>query len=325
MRQERQAPAWPPRGSADRFLRKPLGTPDTCVTGGAFDDASGVPPLARRKSDPAMHVSCSRDRRARMVCSRARAAAPVARRVRRDRQAPRLAGAFGERGQPDDDATLAVLATPLSPCNSRSCDRPTVAASSPDPSRADLVPVLRGPPAYPAMRGRGWPDGPTVAEDTVVRHAARRRGTSLVEAVTGIAILAVAVVSLAGLAAVAMRSAALARDRTAAAILAAQKLEQLRLAPIELAESSADAVTRDVAGFVEYLDASGAPVAPSPPAGGLVFVRRWAVSAWSGDGDLQVLGVVVTPCRGAAVPPGQPCGDPRASVALATLRPRTAW
>ena len=53
------------------------------------------------------------------------------------------------------------------------------------------------------------------------------RGTTLVEAIIAIGILAGAVVALAGLSSVAMRQAAIARERSVATVLALQKLEAL--------------------------------------------------------------------------------------------------
>ena len=53
------------------------------------------------------------------------------------------------------------------------------------------------------------------------------RGTTLVEAIVAIGILAGAVVALAGLSSIAIRHAAIARERSTAPVMALQKMEAL--------------------------------------------------------------------------------------------------
>ena len=87
------------------------------------------------------------------------------------------------------------------------------------------------------------------------------RGTTLVEALIAIGILAGAVVALAGLSSVAVRSSALARERSVAALLALQKLETECLGAATSPPSPANAWAVDTPGYVEYLDRYGSLLA----------------------------------------------------------------
>jgi type II secretory pathway pseudopilin PulG len=146
-------------------------------------------------------------------------------------------------------------------------------------------------------------------------------GFSLIEVIVATGLLATALVSIAQLLTVATRANAAARDVTVATVLASQKLEQLRSlvwafgadgGPVSdrttdlsvdppavdggrgLRPSPANALSSNVAGYVEYLDRSGAWVgsgAEPPPEA--VYVRRWAVDQVAGAGHTLVLTVVV--------------------------------
>jgi len=137
-----------------------------------------------------------------------------------------------------------------------------------------------------------------------------------------LALLAGAVVALANLYAVASRSNDLSRAGTIAAILASQKLEQLRgLAwgyrsdGRELTDTTTDVAAHpngstggtgllpsppgsllaNVPGFVDYLDRAGAWVGTgvTPPANA-AYVRRWSIGLPPGSaGDAIVIHVVV--------------------------------
>jgi Tfp pilus assembly protein PilV len=150
-------------------------------------------------------------------------------------------------------------------------------------------------------------------------------GSTLIEAVVAIAILATAVVSLAGLVSVAVRTIALTRERTVAAILAAQKLEELFVATRPLSQSPPDAVSHDEAGFVDYLDAAGVVVSGGAAARSVVYVRRWAVSPLGADAALTLIHAAVSPCRRAAAPRDGECGDAAGTVRLATVRSSEPW
>ncbi|MCX6537350.1 MAG: hypothetical protein NT151_00240 [Acidobacteria bacterium] len=157
-----------------------------------------------------------------------------------------------------------------------------------------------------------------------MRRALDDTGSTLIEAVVAIAILTTAVVSLAGLASVAVRTITSTRERTIAAILAAQKLEELSLAPRALSQSSPDAVSHDEPGFVEYLDAAGVVVGTGAEARGAVYVRRWAISPLAADTSLNLIHVAVSPCRRVAARAGE-CGDAAGTVRLATVRSGETW
>jgi type II secretory pathway pseudopilin PulG len=146
------------------------------------------------------------------------------------------------------------------------------------------------------------------------------RGTTLIEAVVAIGILAGAVVALAGLSSVAVRTAMLARERSLATLFAVQKTESVCRDAGAASESPANAWAADTPGYVEYLDARG-NLLPSRRGG--VYVRRWSVTPLPSDADLLAIQVMVAPCR---TPPGATqCGDVSASARLACVRSRFAW
>ena len=146
------------------------------------------------------------------------------------------------------------------------------------------------------------------------------RGTTLVEAIIAIGILAGAVVMLAGLSSVAVRTSALARERSVATLLALQKMEAVCADAAASSPSPANAWAVDTPGYVEYLDQYGNRVAGR--AGG-VYVRRWSVTPLPSDANLLAIQVAVAPCR---TPPGAvQCGDASSSVRLASVRSRVAW
>jgi hypothetical protein len=148
--------------------------------------------------------------------------------------------------------------------------------------------------------------------------ATGRVGTSLIEAVIAIGLLAGAIVLLAGLAALAVRTNARARERTLASLAAVEKLEALASVAPALMPSAADALESDVPGCIEFLDAAGRASERPEQA---VFVRRWRVSPVDGDADLLCLAVEVAPCRRRGTSPA--CGDADGRVRFATVRSRT--
>jgi Tfp pilus assembly protein PilV len=166
--------------------------------------------------------------------------------------------------------------------------------------------------------------GSRIALSLRVTRAIDSSGSTLIEAVVAITILATAVVSLAGLASVAVRTIALTRERTMAAILASQKLEELSPASRALSQSSPGAARHDEAGFVEYLDAAGAVVGTGATARGVVYVRRWAVSPLAADTALNVILVAVSPCRRVSAS-ARECGVATGTVRLATVRSSDTW
>jgi len=152
-------------------------------------------------------------------------------------------------------------------------------------------------------------------------------GFSLIEAMVATALLAGAVVSLAQLAGIAARRNASSRHATYAAILAAQKLEELRsLAwgydpagmPVSdlatdtaaspetpdggtgLRPSPGRALQADTAGWVDYVDRNGRKLGGGVrPPGGTAYIRRWAVQPLAANPDTLVVQVLVIPRRDA--------------------------
>jgi type II secretory pathway pseudopilin PulG len=146
------------------------------------------------------------------------------------------------------------------------------------------------------------------------------RGTTLVEAIVAIGILAGTVVALAGLSSVAMRHAAIARERSTATIMALQKLEALCRDVSSIAVSPANAWSVDTPGYLEYLDARGNVTGGGP---GGAYVRRWSVAPLPSDASLLAIQVDVAPCR--MMPGATRCGDVLSHARLASVRSRVAW
>ena len=151
-------------------------------------------------------------------------------------------------------------------------------------------------------------------------------GFSLVETLVAIGLLTTAIVASAQLLAVATTANLSARHSTYAAILAAQKIEQLQsltwgtdtggaavsdltadtVASPEMAAggsgltlSPPDALRRNAAGYVDYVDRVGQPlgggaIAPSAAA----YTRRWSITALpTNPANTLVIQVLVTPRR----------------------------
>jgi prepilin-type N-terminal cleavage/methylation domain-containing protein len=126
----------------------------------------------------------------------------------------------------------------------------------------------------------------------------RADGFSLVEVLMAIALLAGALASLAQLLAMAVRANASAEATTLSAVLAVQKMEQLR--GEGLLGPPGGSLQADAAGFADYLDAEGAAAA-GDGSRGVSFVRRWVVEAAPFDpGRSRVLRVRVFSVRGKA-------------------------
>ena len=100
------------------------------------------------------------------------------------------------------------------------------------------------------------------------------RGFSLVETLIATALMATALVSIAQFVGGAAQSGTAARTRALAALMAAQKMEEIRVM------SWNDIAAAPPAG-VEYLDGFGHPrcLDADVPCGDAVFVRRWSVTS----------------------------------------------
>jgi hypothetical protein len=152
-----------------------------------------------------------------------------------------------------------------------------------------------------------------------MRNMHTEKGTTLVEAIVAIGLLAGAVVSLASLSSVAIRSAGIARERSTATILAVQKMEELCRDASSLPLSAANAWAVDTPGHVEFLDAYGRPLGGR----GGVYVRRWAVTPLPADANLVAIQVDVAACR--TLPGALRCGDAVSHTRLASVRSRSVW
>jgi uncharacterized protein (TIGR02598 family) len=119
-------------------------------------------------------------------------------------------------------------------------------------------------------------------------------GFTLVEVMVATSVLTVGVVALVQLALLAQAAGRAAARVTVAAVLAQDKMEQLRAQ--EWPEASA--------GCCDYFDAHGGLLAggTSPPVG-TAFTRRWAIDAMPVFPEAaRVLRVWVAPATGAAAP-----------------------
>jgi prepilin-type N-terminal cleavage/methylation domain-containing protein len=149
-----------------------------------------------------------------------------------------------------------------------------------------------------------------------------QRGFSLVEVLFALVVLSVAVTGLAHLFTVAAYTNARARATTYAAVLAQQKMEQLRglaygfdpgggaVTDVDtditvqpelpgggaaLQSSPAGALGSNTVGYVDYVDASGASlggIAAVPPPG-TAYIRRWSVEPLPSSANAMVLQVLV--------------------------------
>jgi prepilin-type N-terminal cleavage/methylation domain-containing protein len=153
----------------------------------------------------------------------------------------------------------------------------------------------------------------------------RARGFTLIEVVVSTALLVTTAAGVAQLMAVAAKASDAGRARTATAMLAAQKMEQLQsllwardAAGGLLSDSSTDvsrepftaggrgllesdhaALERNVDGYVDYLDAAGRWVGSGiDPPSSAVYLRRWVVLPLDADPDhTRVLVVLATTVR----------------------------
>jgi prepilin-type N-terminal cleavage/methylation domain-containing protein len=149
-----------------------------------------------------------------------------------------------------------------------------------------------------------------------------QRGFSLVEVLFALVVLSVAVSGLAHLFTVAAYTNARARSTTYAAVLAQQKMEQLRglafgfdpgggaVTDVDtditvqpelpgggtgLQSSPPGVLAADTAGYVDYIDAKGASLggAAAGPPPGAAYIRRWSVQPLPSSDNTMVLQVLV--------------------------------
>jgi len=180
---------------------------------------------------------------------------------------------------------------------------------------------------------------------------ASQSGSTLIEALVSTLILTSALVVLAQLVAMATSTNVLARHSTIAAILAEQKMEQLRSLAWDFdasgsprsdlstdisarpempaggagLQASPGSLRRNTPGYVDHVDGRGSIVgggARPPPAS--IYTRRWSVEPLSGSGDVLLIQVLVTPNRERGSADGGSVGRLRGEARLVSVRPRKA-
>jgi prepilin-type N-terminal cleavage/methylation domain-containing protein len=120
-------------------------------------------------------------------------------------------------------------------------------------------------------------------------------GFSLVEVMVATTLLALSLTALAELFAISVNNNAVAKNGTFTAVLAAQKMEQLR-GCTDLAPSSANTLQANTDGYVDYLDPNGnalggGTVIPNNTA----YIRRWYIEPLpTSSNNTVVLQVLVT-------------------------------
>jgi len=116
------------------------------------------------------------------------------------------------------------------------------------------------------------------------------RGFSLVETLIATTLMAGALVWLAQFVGAAAQSGAAARTRALAALMASQKMEQIRVVPW-------DAVASVPAPVTEFLDASGHQQCPDAdaPCGNAAFVRKWSAAHAPFSAGVLIIEVDVRP------------------------------
>jgi type II secretory pathway pseudopilin PulG len=114
-------------------------------------------------------------------------------------------------------------------------------------------------------------------------------GFSLVEVLVATAIVVTGVAALAQLLTMAADRRRDAGMTAMALVIAGQKLEQLRAEPGVAPPSPPGALTADTPGFVDFVDARGAPASA-----GALFTRRWSIEPIAGT-EAAVLQVIVAP------------------------------
>ena len=144
----------------------------------------------------------------------------------------------------------------------------------------------------------------------------------LIEVLTALVVMTTAVVAAASLVVVSSASVRSARVQTWAALLAQDKLGDLCARSWTPDVSPPDSLQHDVAGWVEWLDASGRQVTGGPSVHNAVYVRRWKVQSLAADPDnARIVQVLVTTVVAGALRPGPLAARPGDAV-VSTIRTR---
>jgi type II secretory pathway pseudopilin PulG len=124
------------------------------------------------------------------------------------------------------------------------------------------------------------------------------RGFSLLEALVATAVLAAGVATLAQLAFMAMRATERARMISFATIVAEAKMEELRATAAAgdevMPHSPAGSLESNTAGFCDFLDRYGRPIAAgADPPPNTAYIRRWSVDGVAIQPTLALIQVQV--------------------------------
>src|SRR5262249_53785112 len=152
------------------------------------------------------------------------------------------------------------------------------------------------------------------------------RGFTLVETVTAIAIIAVALTALAQLFVIASQANADARRSSFASILATQKIEELRSLGADLTQQGDVSLSSDISGACDFLDEYGRSLGTgTSPLPGTVYIRRWSVEPIPSALDTFVLQVAAFPrsWKGGADPVGADA-RPFGGAQIVTIKTRRA-
>ncbi len=117
------------------------------------------------------------------------------------------------------------------------------------------------------------------------------QGFTLSEVLVAMVLIAGTLSALAGLIVLAVQVAAGAQEQTTTAVLAAQKIEELRSALVGTVPASGGALGASLPGYGDWLDHAGRPAMTPASA---VYVRRWMVGPAPGAPGVGVLQVLVS-------------------------------
>jgi Tfp pilus assembly protein PilV len=155
-----------------------------------------------------------------------------------------------------------------------------------------------------------------------VAPAGGETGSTLVEVLVAALVAATGTLAMAQLFLIAGTGTVTARQDSVAAILAAQKLEELR-APASrsaLGPAPAGSLASAVQGFVDHVGADGRVVATTPAAPpDAVYTRRWAVAPLSPPGEAVLVQVLAMPARPGADARSADAGQQPGAARLTTI------
>ena len=117
------------------------------------------------------------------------------------------------------------------------------------------------------------------------------RGFTLAEVLVAMVLLAGTLSALAALIVLAVRVAAGAHEQTTTAVLAAQKIEELRATLVGTVPAAGGSLGTSLPGYGDWLDNTGQPAVVPASA---VYVRRWMVGPAPGAPGVGVIQVLVS-------------------------------